>query len=338
MAAKKKGLGRGLNALIQPRDDSPSPEDPAPAPQSGHRGSRRPPSAAKRPSPPAAEPQAHTDAQDTPRELPVQLITANPYQPREHFEERDLDELAASIRELGVLSPLLVRPRDGQGGGYQLVAGERRFRAAQRAGFKNVPVIIRNLTDQEALEMALVENLQRRDLNLIEEAEGYQRLADEFQLTQEAIAKRVGKGRATVANALRLLSLAPEVRSMVADGRLSSGHAKALMALDIEEEQLHLAREALRERWSVRETERQVKRRLHPPAPTPPRGGKADIPADHIQFLTDKLHQRFGTGIRLVPTESLANGKKKRGRLEIDFYSNDDLDRLLELLGVAEDL
>lgn len=331
MATKKKGLGRGLNALIQPREDDASTGEAYGSAPSGGPASRTE-------TTPKAPPATATAADEAPRELPVHLITANPYQPRERFEEEDLEELAASIREMGVLSPLLVRARAGEGGGYQLIAGERRFRAARRAGLKTVPVLVRDLTDREALEIALVENLQRRDLNMIEEAEGYQRLLDEFDLTQEAVAKRVGKGRATVANALRLLSLAPNVRDMVSDGRLSSGHAKALLGLDIAEEQERVAREAVKQRWSVRETERQVKRLLNPPKPRPGGEGKSDIPADHVQFLTDRLHQRFGTSVRLVPTESLANGKKKRGRLEIDFYSNDDLDRVLDLLGLSDEM
>ncbi|MCC5848135.1 MAG: ParB/RepB/Spo0J family partition protein [Verrucomicrobia bacterium] len=329
MATKKSGLGRGLNALItqggSPADSKKPVGDTKPVAKSD--------SPSKTPPPPEAVPD------DTPHEVAIHLIVANPWQPRASFDEEALEELAASIREMGVLSPLLVRRRQDDASGYQLIAGERRFRAAQRAGLKKVPVIVRDLTDQEALEIALVENLQRRDLNIIEEAEGYQRLAADFHLTQEAIAKRVGKGRATVANALRMLSLAPDVRTMVADGRLSTGHAKVLLSLEIEDEQIILANACLRERWSVRELERQVKARLNPPRkPTVPEGGKADIPPDHLQYLIDRLHQRLGTSVRISPTRSLANGKKQRGKLEIDFYSNDDLDRLLELFGLAEEI
>lgn len=341
MATKKSGLGRGLNALLPPSSSSES-SKPAPAKKAEKKPAKKAAtkkkttSGAKKPAK-AATPASETGPlSDTPREIPVHLIVANPYQPRERFEEEALEELAASIKEMGVLSPLLVRKiKDGTG--YQLIAGERRFRASQRVGLKKVPVIIRELTDLEALEIALVENLQRRDLNIIEEAEGYQRLADEFAMTQEAIATRVGKARATIANAMRLLSLSPEVREMVADGRLTAGHAKALLGLEIEAEQEQLAHEAVRERWSVREMERQVKRRLQPPETTPASSAKVDIPAEHVQYLTDKLHQRFGTIVRLTPTQSLANGKKTRGKLEIDFFSNDDLDRVLEILGLAED-
>lgn len=334
MATKKSGLGRGLNALIQ-QPHSARGERQAPA---GKKKSASTKQKTASPSSSATSPAPGKPAADgSPHEVAVHLITANPYQPRERFEEEALEELARSIREMGVLSPLLVRQREEDGSGYQLIAGERRFRAAQRAGLKKVPVILRTLTDRQALEIALVENLQRKDLNVIEEAEGYQRLMDDFDLTQEAVAQRVGKARATVANALRLLGLEPSVREMVADGRLGNGHAKVLLGVDIGDEQEQLARACVKERWSVRELERRVKRRLSPPKSSPA-SSRTDIPADHAQFLTDKLHQRFGTSVRLVPTRSLANGKKKRGRLEIDFYSNDDLDRVLEILGLTGDL
>jgi len=324
MAAKKTGLGRGLNALI-------SQGTPAST------GAARKQAPALKSEAKAAAPVAEP-ASEHPREVPVHLIIANPWQPREHFGEEALEELTASIREMGVLSPLLVRKRRQDGSGYQLIAGERRFRAAQRAGLKTVPVLVRDLSDQEALEIALVENLQRQDLNIIEEAEGYQRLAEEFSLTQEKIAERVGKARATVANAMRLLALEPVVRGMAADGRLSAGHAKVLLALEIEEEQLILANACVRERWSVRELERQVRRRLTPKPKTKAGGGKTDIPSDHLQYLIDRLHRRLGTSVRIQPTRSLPNGKKQRGKVEIDFYSNDDLDRLLEMLGLSGEL
>ncbi|MGA0334060.1 MAG: ParB/RepB/Spo0J family partition protein [Kiritimatiellia bacterium] len=326
MATRKKGLGRGLNALMQQggSPSSSSPESIRPdASEETDKVSKR------------AENRQETSAGTL--EVAIHLITANPYQPRERFEEEALEELTQSIQEMGILSPLLVRQRKEDGAGYQLIAGERRFRAAQRAGLKKVPGLLRELTDQEALEIALVENLQRRDLNIIEEAEGYQRLADEFNLTQEAIAKRVGKGRATVANALRLLALSPTVRDMVSDGRLSTGHAKVLLGLELREEQELLARQSVKENWSVREIERQVKARLSPPKPKTG-STRNDIPPDHVQFLTDKLHQKFGTSVRLIPSKSLPNGKKQRGRLEIDIYSNDDLDRVLDLLGLSDSL
>ncbi len=325
MPAKKTGLGRGLNALINP------------PPSSGGRSSAPALAPATKPVTEPA-PSVAPPPSDTPREVPVHLIVANPYQPRERFEEEGLEELTASIREMGILSPLLVRKRKEDGAGYQLVAGERRFRAAQRAGLKTVPVIVRDLSDLEALEIALVENLQRKDLNIIEEAEGYHRLSQDFALTQEKIAQRVGKSRASVANAMRLLALSSETRGKVADGSLSAGHAKALLSLEIQAEQDLLARQCYREHWSVRELERQVKRRQNTGGKVPSPKAKNDIPADHLQFLTNQLHQKLGTSVRLLPTRTLANGKKLRGRLEVDFYSNDDLDRLLDILGLGDSL
>jgi len=322
MAAKKKGLGRGLDALIQP-SNQPRRDTGAEATDAT--------SKSKVPASPPPE----SDSQ----EVAIHLITPNPYQPREHFSETALEELAASIKEMGVLSPLLVRQRKEEGSGYQLIAGERRFRAAQRVGLKKIPVLIRDLSDQEALEIALVENLQRKDLNAIEEAEGYHQLTEEFGLTQDAVAKRVGKARASVANAMRLLDLHPEVRDWVAEGLLTAGHAKALLSLSIQEEQVQVARDAVREKWSVRETERRVKQRLSPaPSSKSSAASSSDIPPDHLHYLTEKLHQKFATGVRLIPSRSLANGKKVKGKLEIDFYSNEDLDRVLELFGLTEDL
>ncbi|WFB34939.1 ParB/RepB/Spo0J family partition protein [Kiritimatiellota bacterium B12222] len=371
MATKKKGLGRGLNALMQ-QGTGPAPQTPPPSskkatPKAAPKKTERSKSVAKKATPAKSEaksapkPEAKLDPKVAPKsepipestpepkvaapveatvkegisEVAIHLITANPYQPRTRFEEEGLEELTQSIIEMGVLSPLLVRQRAEDGMGYQLIAGERRFRAAQRAGLKKVPVLLRTLSDQEALEIALVENLQRRDLNIIEEAEGYHRLAVEFKMTQDAIAKSVGKGRATVANAMRLLALAPSVRELVSDGRLSNGHAKVLLALELPEEQILLAKNTLKENWSVRELERQIKKRLNPVKPRS-LTSKNDIPADHVQFLTDKLHEKFGTSVRIVPSKSLPNGKKQRGKLEIDIYSNDDLDRVLDLLGLSD--
>lgn len=304
MAATKKGLGRGLDALMS--------------------------------SSSSATTRDQGESTQGVREIPLTQIEVNPFQPREHFEEEGLEELTSSIREMGVLTPLIVRKKSG-GMGYQLVAGERRFRAAQRAGLKQVPVMVKDLSDQQALEIALVENLQRRDLNIIEEAEGYQQLADDFGLTQEAIARRVGKGRATVANALRLLSLSKEVRQQVAAGLLTAGHAKALLGLEIPKEQELMAKQAVSGKWSVRETERQVRKRLSSArASSGSASGKSDIPDGHVAFLTDQLHRILGTKVRLTPTQTMANGNTRSGKLEIEFFSNDDLDRVLELLGLHD--
>ncbi|MDD4734714.1 MAG: ParB/RepB/Spo0J family partition protein [Kiritimatiellae bacterium] len=299
MAAKHKGLGRGLDALIHEREEE------APV------------------TPPSTS---------GPLELPLDQIKPNPWQPRRAFAPEAIQELAASIREMGLLQPLLVRKiRDG----YELIAGERRLTAAKAVGLERVPVILKEYTDCEALEVALVENLQREDLNIMEEAEGYQALAEKFQLTQEDIARRVGKGRATVTNALRILNLPDKIKDRLRTGTLSLGHAKVLLGVDISEEQKLLADRTVREGLSVRALE-QVVAKLHR-APKKERVRRADMPESHVRYLSDKLHSHFGTGVRLTPCATLANGKKTKGTLEIEFYSNDDLDRVLTLLGLTEE-
>ncbi len=302
MSAKHVGLGRGLSALIK---DSPAS---------------------------SAQDTAGTEGQGVTM-IPVSQLHKSPWQPRRHFDPEALSELVASIRERGVLQPLLVRKAED---GYQLIAGERRFRAAQEAELKEVPVMVMEVSDKEAVEITLIENLQREDLNPIEEAEGYQSLADQFGMTQEQIAERVGRGRATVANALRLLTLPDAVQTMVAEDRLSSGHAKVLLGLEIPREQELLARRVLSEGLSVRSLERIVEKLRKPPRK--PRSERVDIPAAHLQHLSDQLHQALGTSVRLTTSKTLSNGKKMPGRVEIDFYSPDDLDRLLQLLGIAEEL
>jgi ParB family chromosome partitioning protein len=237
--------------------------------------------------------------------------------------------LTASVKEHGVLQPLLVRPADD---GYELIAGERRLRAATAAGLHEVPVVLMEASDITSLEIAMIENLQRENLNPIEEAEGYRELAEGFNLTQEEIASRVGKRRASVANAMRLLALPDEVRAMLADGRLSVGHAKALLALEIPQEQTLLARRVVDEGLSVRALEKIIKRNTT--TPVRPRAVKPDLPASHVRYLSEKLHAHFGTSIRIQPCKTFANGKKGKGYIEIDFFSNDDLDRVLSLLGI----
>ena len=294
-AGNKKGLGRGLGALI--KDETPVA---APVKQSG--GIKK---------------------------VSLDKIKRNARQPRQVFDEAALADLTASIREHGVLQPLLVRP---DGDGFELIAGERRLRASTAAGLKKVPVIVVNATDGDSLELAMIENLQRENLNVIEEAEGYRELAVEFNLTQEEIADRVGKSRASIANALRLLSLPDEVRAMLADGRLSRGHAKVLMAVKMDKEQLLLARRCVEEGLSVRNLEKLVKRANEPPRK--PRAAKPDLPPNHVSYLSDQLHAHFGTSIRVTPCKTYANGKKGKGTIEIDFFSNEDLDRILEIIGL----
>lgn len=307
MATKPGGLGRGLGALIKdapvaaPDSISPPPETAAPAPG--------------------------------PRRIPVSAIRAGSWQPRQTFDEAALAELAQSIREHGVLQPLLLRRA---GPHYELIAGERRFRAAQAAGLADVPALVLEVSDQSALELALIENLQRADLNLLEEAEGYRALAEKFNLTQEDIAARVGKARSTVANALRLLDLPVVVRQLIAERRLSPGHAKALLGLDQARDQEALAQKTVQEDWSVRHLEKVVNRLKHGVRRARPRA--ADIPESHIKYVTDQLHQKLGTGVRLQPCRTLPNGRKAKGTLEIDYYSPDDLDRILVILGLSGEL
>ncbi len=298
--AKSLGLGRGLGALIKevPKADSEVSEAPG---------------------------QGAT-------QIPMDRIRKGAWQPRREFDEASLSDLAASIARHGVLQPLLLRPVDDL---YEIIAGERRFRAAREAGLATVPAIVMEAPDREALELALIENLQREDLNPIEEAEGYQLLAEKFSLTQEEISRQVGKGRATVANSLRLLDLAPSVQEWLAAGRLSVGHAKVLLGIGIEAEQESLARRVVMENLSVRELERLLAPRRRA-AGRKRRAPASDLPEHHIEALSDRLRDHFGTAVRLQPCRTLPNGKKAKGTLQIDFHSNEELDRLLERMGLDE--
>jgi len=293
--AARKGLGRGLGALI--KDEAPT--------------------------------DTPIEQEDGIKKVPLDSITRNKRQPRHTFDESALADLTASGKEHGVLQPLLVRP---DGDGYELIAGERRLRASTAAGLTKVPVIVMNATDGDSLELALIENLQRENLNVLEEAEGYRELAVEFNMTQEEIADRVGKARASITNALRLLTLPDEVKSMLADDRLTRGHAKALLGLEIEKEQVLVARRAVEEGISVRNLEKLIQRAK---TPRKPRAAKPDLPASHVGYLSDQLHTHFGTSVRITPCRTYANGKKGKGSIEIDFFSNDDLDRLLALMGFS---
>lgn len=298
---KKTGLGRGLGALISEKASVPAnAETSAPASAGGM------------------------------LKVPITSIVPNPLQPRHIFNEEALADLEASIRQHGVLSPLLVRRAAV---GYELISGERRLRASGAAGLFEVPVILIDAPDVKSLEIALVENLQRENLNPIEEAEGYQQLAEQFRLTQEEIAERVGKARASVANAIRILALPEDVRAMLGRGEIQPGHAKALLGIAIPAEQSLVARRVIREHLSVRKLEAMVQRLNN--VPRKPRAVKDDIPGSYAAHLCDKLHAHFGTSVRLLPSRTFANGKKASGSIEIDFYSNDDLTRILDMLGVS---
>ena len=262
------------------------------------------------------------------RELPVASVLPNPYQPRTHMDEEALVELTASIEASGLLQPVLVRPRNGK---FELIAGERRWQAAQRLGWAKIPAVVRDVDDQTLLTLALIENLQRDDLSCIDEAAGYQRLGDEFKLAQAEIARLVGRNRSTVANLLRLLKLPDEVKRLVQEGKLSEGHARALLAQDKETEVVRLAREAVAQGWSVRETESRARGEAAPvPATAPPNGARPRAPqkmatAD-ARRIEDALRKRLGTDVRVTAR------RRGRGFLSISYYSNDDLARVLELI------
>lgn len=250
--------------------------------------------------------------------VPVGQIVASPFQPRRSFDEAALSRLAESIRQSGMMQPVLVRRRSG---GFELVAGERRWRAAQRAGLSAVPVIVRELTDEESAQFALVENVQREDLNPIERAHAFRGLADRFGMTQAQIAERVGIERPTVANLLRLIELEPEVQGMIERGELSGGHGKALLAAGPGRARIELAARAAAEGWSVRKLEQAAK----------PRSGGTPAPASRLASLIDlekQLGEHLGTKVSIR-----ADRTGKRGRIEIDFYGLDHFDGLMLKLG-----
>jgi len=290
MADKRPALGRGLGALIPPAPTPPAPVD----------------RAAARPS-----------------EIDIDLLAPNPRQPRGQMDDAKLDELAQSIRSHGVIQPILVRRA---GDRTEIVAGERRWRAAQRAGLLKVPVVYRDVADEHLLEVALIENIQREDLNPIEEAQAYRRLTEEFHLSQETIAAGVGKDRATVANYMRLLKLPAEVRNDLASGVLSMGQARALIALPDDAAQRRVAREVVSRGLSVRETEAMVRHELTPAAaPPPPRR-----PDPNTRAAEDHLKVALGTTrVRILR-------KGQGGRIEIEFNNEEELQRLYEMMMRAE--
>jgi ParB family transcriptional regulator, chromosome partitioning protein len=287
----KSGLGKGLGALI---------------------GSRPPPV------------QDDIDLGEQVRKVRLTSIVPSPLQPRKDFAAEALQELIDSIRQHGIIQPLIVRRLSG--GAHELIAGERRWRAAQELGLTEVPVIIRSASDLEVLELSLIENLQRTDLNPIEEAHGYARLRDEFGMKQEEVAVKVGRSRAAVANAMRLLDLDPQIQIWLAQDLVSVGHAKVLLGVKALEEQLRLAEIVLRRNYSVRQTERLVARQL---GGWKRRRRTAHVPVTSatIADLQDKLRQHLGTNV------SIHHGPK-RGRIEIEYYGDDDLQRILNIVGL----
>jgi ParB family transcriptional regulator, chromosome partitioning protein len=304
MMAKKAALGKGLNALIPHLSTDESTED-------------SPTGAYREPAP---------RRQGGVLEIPVDSIAPNPYQPRTSFRDESLEELAASIRELGVIQPLTVRSiGDGE---YELISGERRLRASKRAGISRVPAYIREADSEEMLEMAIVENVQREDLNPIEVAFGYQRLIDEIGLTQEEVARKVSKNRSTVTNSLRLLRLPPAVQAALRDGSLTAGHARVLAGIDDERQQLRLFRAIVEEGLSVREVERRARNLRN-------EGDDKTKPDSSSVLERDRLELRaFETRLRdrLATKVHIRHKNDHSGKIEIAYYSVDDLERVLESL------
>ena len=250
----------------------------------------------------------------------IHAIHPSPWQPRKLVPDDGIEELAQSIREKGILQPLVVRQRQ-RGEGYELIVGERRWRAAQRAGLKKVPILLKEATDQEVLELALIENLQREDLNPLEEAEAYQRLITEFAYTQEVLAQRIGKDRSSVANIMRLLKLPSEVKDALAKNEISMGHARALLAFKNEREQIVFCRKIVQKGLSVRETEDGIRHFLETKTSRPPK----ELEKPEITSLREELRHILKTQVRI-------KSRGEKGTIEIEFYSLDDLERILELI------
>ena len=297
MPIKKKGLGKGLDSLIPDNKSikSVSPEK-------------------------TAETRNEADVKEGVLTMKINEVEPNRDQPRKNFDEDALLELSDSIKQFGVLQPLLVRKRKDY---YEIIAGERRWRAAKLAGVKEVPVIIKEYTDQEILEIGLIENIQRENLNPIEEAIAYKRLLEEFNLKQDEVAERVSKSRTAVTNSMRLLKLSDKVQQMIIDDMISTGHARALLAIDDPELQYTLANKIFDEKLSVRETEKLVKEIKNPKKP---KEKKVIENAFIYQDLEEKMKSVFGTKV------SIASKGKGKGKIEIEYYSDDELEHLFDMM------
>lgn len=339
-------LGRGLDALLARRDPpkpastdatSGAPVGAAPGTTAATRttsvsGETATADATARPAARTEEPNAAGSL----RTLPLSQIRANPYQPRKEFHPDELADLEASLRTNGLLQPITVRPSP-TGNGYELIAGERRFRAATRLGWTEIPALVRPVDDRQLATLAMIENLQRADLDPIEEAEGYQRLIDDFALSNQEVADVVGKDRSTVANALRLRQLPASVRRMLQEKQLTAGHARALLPLGNERAIVDLAREVVANQLSVREVERRVQAGK-PKAPAAGRkaeSGAAAVPAGASGAVVRQIEEKLRR--KLQTTVSVQLTAKDKGELRIAFFSNDDLERVLEMLGVSLD-
>jgi ParB family chromosome partitioning protein len=308
----RNALGRGLGALIRELEGKkPEPAPAPPQPQSSAAGSA------------AAAMPARQPMQGGPQEIDIDLIEPSPYQPRTRFHEQALDELARSIKASGIIQPLVVRP---VGSRFQLIAGERRWRAAQRAGLNKVSAIVRQVPDELALEMTLVENIQREDLNAMEAARAFERLMDEFHLTQEAVAERTGKDRATVANAIRLLKLEKQIQEWIEEGKLTAGHGRALLAVPEQQLRMRYAHRASRGALTVRQIEKLAARRSQGKHPQPPAPPHLD---PNIKTALEELQRHLGTRIILR-----LKTKVRPGQLVVEFYDDAQLmglyDRLMK--------
>ena len=291
MAVNKRGLGKGLDTMIPPVKNEKKSEkgDPAKGPETL---------------------------------VNITKVEPNREQPRKNFDEDALLELSESIKQYGLLQPILVQDRKDY---YEIIAGERRWRAAKLAGLKQVPVIIKNLTDQEIVEISLIENIQRENLNPIEEAQAYKRLLNEFHLKQDEVAERVSKSRTAVTNSMRLLKLSDDVQRMVIDEMITTGHARALLGVEDPAEQYNLAQRIFDEKLSVREVEKIVK---NMGKPVKPKKEKAVDNSMQVIYddISEKLKTQLGTKVNIVPKEDGS------GKIEIEFYSHDELDRILDLM------
>ncbi|WP_426333822.1 ParB/RepB/Spo0J family partition protein [Paenibacillus silvae] len=256
-------------------------------------------------------------------EIPISQLRANPYQPRKAFDEEAIHELAESIRQHGVIQPIIVRPVLR---GYEIIAGERRFRASQYCGNATVPAVVRTFNDQQVMEIALIENLQRENLNAMEVAVAYQGLMDQFSLTQEELSVKVGKSRSHIANFLRLLSLPEEVKEHVSRGTLSMGHARAIVGVKDESLVKQLAKQSIDQQWSVRELEEAVQQLDRSKTGEAKNKNKLKKKDPFINTLEESLRERFKTTVKIK------HGQKDKGKIELNYYSKQDLERLLELL------